>query len=112
MASERTREIREWMTFGLSLLTLIGIPCGLLVLRNNRLEIREEWRNQLQFYVTADAFKSENAKLTEAVKAENAKLAAENANLRAEVIIINAKLDKIQIQLVRLTDAVKLRPDP
>lgn len=105
MASERTREIREWLTFGLSLLTLIGIPCGMLVLRNNRLEIREEWRAQLQaqlqLYVTAESF-----------KAENAKLAAENTNLRAEVIVINAKLDKIQIQLVRLTDAVKLRPDP
>lgn len=33
------REMREWGTFGLSLVTLIAIPIGLIVLHNQRLEI-------------------------------------------------------------------------
>lgn len=43
MPSEKTREIREWLTFGISALTLIAIPVGLLILRNQRLEIERDF---------------------------------------------------------------------
>jgi hypothetical protein len=98
MATERTRELREWATFGLSLLTLIGIPCGLLILRNSRLETREEMRLG---YVSIEVYHNDLARRD----AEIARRDADNA-------VISAKIDRLTISVARLTDAVKLKDPP
>jgi hypothetical protein len=98
MATERLREVREWVQFALALVTVLIIPAGLLVLRNQRLEIREEMR---QAYVSAAVFQS----------SVNA-LAVENSSLKSEIGSLNVKIDRIQISLIRLTDAVKLKDQP
>ncbi len=97
MATERTKEVREWLGFAFSLLTLIAIPVGAVILRNQRLEIREETRHD---YVSKELYAADAI-----VKA------AENAQLKADIATLNAKMDALKITMVRLTDAVKLR-DP
>lgn len=42
MAGEKMKEVREWLTFGLSLITVILIPTGYLILANQRLEIERD----------------------------------------------------------------------
>jgi hypothetical protein len=98
MATERTRELREWATFFLSLLTLIGIPCGLLILRNQRLEMREEMR---QGYVSLEIYHIDLARRD-----------AEIARRDAEIAAISAKIDRLTVSVARLTDAVKLKDPP
>jgi len=98
MATERTRELREWATFALSLLTLIGIPCGLLILRNSRLETREEMRLG---YVSIETYR---LNLTT--------IAAENASLKAEISLLSSKIERQTVTLARIVDAVKLRDPP
>lgn len=98
MATERLRDLRDWLNLVFTIITVAVLPICWLALRNQKLEIREEMRQQ---YITSETF-----------KAENAKLSAENTKLGAEITIINAKLDRIQIQLVRLTDATKIKDMP
>lgn len=95
MATERTREIRDWINFALTILTVLIVPIGLLVLRNQRLEIREEMR---QDYVTKEIYKvNEQAR------------DATSTRISADITELNLKLDRMQIQLARLMDAVKLK---
>jgi dynactin complex subunit len=67
------------------------------VLRNQRLEIMSDIRKE---YVSVETF-----------RADHAVLAAENAQLKSDLTSVNAKLDRIQITLVRLTDSVKLKEE-
>jgi 5'-3' exonuclease len=94
MATERTKEYREWATLVISLLTLLAFPAGALILRNQRLEIREENRKE---YVSRELYNADAI-----VKA------AESAQLKSEIATLNAKMDALKITMVRLTDAVKL----
>jgi hypothetical protein len=98
MITERTREAREWATFFLSLLTLVGFPCGYLVLQNQRLETRDEMRRG---YVSIDVYHNDLARRD----AEIARRDADNA-------VISAKIDRLTISVARLTDAVKLKDPP
>lgn len=98
MASERTKELREWISFVLTIVTVLIIPTGLLVLRNQKLELKDEIRQE---YVTIEAY-----------KAGVAALAVTDATAKADLVAVNAKLDKIQISLARLMDAVKLKDNP
>lgn len=91
MATERLREIRDWINLGLTTLTVAIIPMSLVLVRNFRLETREEMR---QGYVALDVYR------------------AELARRDAEITSISAKLDRLNTSVVRLTDAVKLKDPP
>lgn len=56
MATEQMKEWREWGTFALTLLTVVAIPVGALILRNQRLEIAAECDHKYatQAMVTAE----------------------------------------------------------
>lgn len=94
MASEQIKNVREWLTFSLSLLTVLIVPVGVLVMRNQRLEIASEVQRG---YVSLETY---HAGLTV--------VAAENAALKSQIEALNAKMDKLQITMVRVVDAVKL----
>lgn len=91
MATERLREIRDWINLALTTLTVAIIPMSLVLVRNFRLETREEMR---QGYVALDVYR------------------AELARRDAEITSISAKLDRLNTSVVRLTDAVKLKDPP
>lgn len=55
---DKLKELREWGTFWLSLLTVICIPVGILILRNQRLEIE---RGVSDIYVTKAVWQEEKA---------------------------------------------------
>jgi cell division protein FtsB len=95
--NEKLKEARDWATLGLSLLAVLILPAGLLVLKNQRLEMAAEVRRE---YVSVETY-----------RAGVAAVSAENSALKAEIAILNGKMDKLQITIVRLTDAIKLR-DP
>lgn len=94
MATERIQNYREWATLIISFLTLLGIPVGGLILRNQRLEIRDEMHRE---YVAIETY-----------RAGITSTAAENAALKAQIEALSAKMDRLQITMVRVTDAVKL----
>lgn len=53
MASEKLKEAREWLTFGLSFLTMLAIPIGLLILNNQKMVIEREIEEK---YVNKETF--------------------------------------------------------
>lgn len=108
MASDKLKEFRDWLNLLFTLLTVAVLPICWLALRNQKLEIREEMRER---YISTELFKAATDKITAENVKENARLSAENTKLGAEITILNSKLDRIQIQLVRLTDAIHLK-DP
>ena len=58
MTSDKMKEIREWATFVLSAVTVVAIPIGILILRNQRLEIQVD---EAKKYVTLDSYKTDSA---------------------------------------------------
>lgn len=99
MATERLKEAREWIQFGLAILTVLIIPAGLLILKNQRLEIAAEMQRN---YVSVESY-----------RASVATQVAENAALKAELSSLSAEIRSMRVTLVRLTDAVKLsNPNP
>lgn len=97
MASERVNNIRDWANLALTLIISLAIPVGALVLKNQRLEITSEMQRN---FVSIETYRYGVATT-----------AAENAQLRSQIEVLNAKMDALKITMVRLTDAVKLR-DP
>lgn len=55
MVTEKIKEVREWATFMLSAVTVVAIPVGLLILRNQRLEILNDVAGK---YVTSETYKA------------------------------------------------------
>lgn len=53
MASEKLKEVREWLTFALSAATVIAIPVGFIILENQRLQIE---KNASERYVDKMTF--------------------------------------------------------
>jgi hypothetical protein len=96
--TERVREFRDWTNLVLTGLTVLVIPIGLLVLRDQRFLIMDEVRRS---YVSQEAFTADHNART-----------AENAKLATDIIEINAKLSNIQITITRLSDATKLKDGP
>jgi Tfp pilus assembly protein PilO len=94
MANEKLKEFRDWANLILTLVTVAIIPTGLLVLRNQRLEMREEMRKE---YVSLESYR--NTAMSQA---------AENGALKVQLENLSIKIDRMQVTLVRLTDAVKL----
>lgn len=109
MASEKLREAREWLTFAASLLTVIGIPVGLLVLRNQKLETLEQVRHE---YVTKESFEANKSAQASELNSLKTTEASEIISLKAELSRLSAQIQVQTVQIVRLTDAVKLKDQP
>lgn len=88
MATEKLREARDWLNLGFTIISVMVVPVGLLVLRNQKLEIQQD---MAQKYVPLDLYKEARA--------------ADTANAAA----MNAKIDRLNTSVTRLTDAVKLK---
>lgn len=95
MMNERIREVRDWINLVLTFLTVLIVPIGLLILKDQRLEIMDQVRHE---YIPRDIYTADR----EVAKADNARLAT-------DVTDINVKLDHIQINIARLMDAAKLK---
>lgn len=78
-------------------MTVIAVPVVALVIKNAKLEMRDEVRRE---YVSKELYASDLSAKT-----------AETKELRSQIETLNAKMDALKITMVRLTDAVKLR-DP
>jgi hypothetical protein len=91
----KTEQVRDWITFGGTLLTLLIIPVGMLILRDQRYQIMDEVRHG---YVAQESFVADH----------NSRM-AENAKMAADIIEINAKLSNIQITITRLSDSAGLK---
>ena len=88
MKGEKIKEFREWATFILTALTLVAIPMGAMVLKNQRLEIEANADSKYQTKADAAAFQSvTNAKLD--------KLADNSDSTRQDIASIRATLSSI-----------------
>jgi len=105
--TEKLKELREWGTFFLTLLTLVAVPVLALVLRNQRLEMQQEADKK---YVTQEAFRLEQ------VDRQTADKAIEDKTWQ-KIGETNGKLDSVIVQqatmmqtLVDLRELIKGRP--
>jgi cell division protein FtsB len=98
MASEKMREVRAWVNLFLTFLTVLIIPAGLLVLKNQRLEILEQSRKE---FVSIETY-----------RLNLATIAAENSSLKAEISLLSSKIERQTVTLARIVDAVKLKDPP
>lgn len=87
MASDKTKEIREWATLILSAVTVIAIPLGLLILKNQRLEIMSAVETKLGSYVPLETYKKD---------------VADQARSQGE---LKGKLDSVFIEQLHMSDS-------
>jgi hypothetical protein len=89
--NERIKEIREWLTFVFTIITFVAAPIGLMVLKNQRLEI--ESAADAKYETKADAATFEAAtnskldKISDAAEATRQDVAA----IKAQVAIITER---------------------
>lgn len=92
LPTEKYRELREWGTFWLSFATAVAIPIGLLILKNQRLEIESAVAER---YVSKEAWLKDKSDLAE-----------EDKITWKKVTEIGVKLDDIRMDQVRMQDSI------
>lgn len=92
------KEFRAWANLLLTFLTVLIVPIGLLVLKNQRLEIIDEMRKQ---FVAVEVY-----------HLNLSTIAAENASLKSEISLLSSKIERQTVTLARVVDAIKLRDAP
>lgn len=92
MASERAKEIRDWVTFVVSVLTLVLIPFGYLVLDRQRLQIEKDISLT---YVSRDQMTAHQLWETE----QHTGLDKDNQRTKEQLTKFDGKLDALSIKL-------------
>lgn len=88
----KLRDLREWGTFLISLVTLVAIPIGLIILRNQRLEIEQE---------ISKGFVAKISYTEDLIRAE-----AERRDQRSSIGEIRGKIDNMLTEQIRMSDAL------
>lgn len=88
----KLRDLREWGTFLISLVTLVAIPIGLIILRNQRLEIEQE---------ISKGFVAKISYAEDLIRAE-----AERRDQRSSIGEIRGKIDNMLTEQIRMSDAL------
>lgn len=95
MATERLREVREWGTFILTLLTVALIPICLLALKNQRLETLQTVSER---YVSKDEFVLERARLQTSIDATNVRF----DKVDAKIDVVSTKADALKLSMIEI----------
>lgn len=90
----RMKEIREWGTFCLSLLTVIALPVGYVVLHNARLEIMNEVS---QKYVAKDVYEKDSMRQEQ-----------ERGQMQVTIGIVQGKVESIQLEQIHQADSLSM----
>ncbi len=91
------KAFREWGTFLLSCFTALAIPGGLLILKNQRMEIEQEISAS---YVNKSAYIEDRAR-ADSIRMDQAKSIGE----------IQGKLNSVFLEQVRMSDNISLLKD-
>lgn len=106
MASERLKEVREWGNFIITILVGIAIPVGIMVLKNEKLEIqadvREKFVAKSDFIEYRDAHKlygeTEKVRLQTEIDVTNSKF----EKLEGKIEVVNQKADGLNLTLMQI----------
>lgn len=101
----RLKEVREWGTFMLSLLTVVAIPIGLVVLRNQRLEIEREVTDK---FLTRSEYVDDKNLTRTGYNEDKSRYEEERRNILQTIGVVQGKLDSVLFEQVRLNDSFSL----
>jgi len=96
MASERTKEIREWITFIGTILTVVLVPIGIIVLDRNKLQIE---RDAAEKFVAKEAYDKDWQSHQQRVVEQRVQFEKEIDATSYQVTKFDAKLDAISYKL-------------
>lgn len=89
-----SKELREWGTFILSLLTLIAIPIAAVILHSQRLELMKEVSDK---YVPKEVYAEDQLRVDR-----------DRQETRQQIGVIQGKLDSVLLEQVHLNDNITL----